>query len=106
MALLKKLKASTILENIVASVILLTVFILAGNAINSVFKTSLDRRDLKFDNQVRKMEYLILNDKIRLPQLIKTNNHTASFRQENDLLIMEIHKYDKIIKTKCCLPIK
>ncbi|WP_397301605.1 hypothetical protein [Nonlabens ulvanivorans] len=98
-----KFKANSILENIVASVIILVLFIIASNSLNQVFKASIESRDLKFDNQVKEMEYLLINGKKEAPQLIEFNNKTAQFTEKQNDLTVEIKKNSLTKKTICCL---
>ncbi|WP_124981840.1 hypothetical protein [Nonlabens xiamenensis] len=103
MALLKKIKASTVLENLIASVILMVVFIIAGNALNQSFKSSIDNRDLSFDNEVKRTVYLIVNDQLDTPQYIEVNNHNASFYEKDGFLIVEGKKHNFFKDKICCL---
>lgn len=104
MVVLKKIKGSTILENLVASVILMTIFILAGNALNNALKTNIDNRSLNFDNDVKKTTYLILNDKLELPQQIENGSSSASFTTSNGQLQIKQSKNNlTTTQLECCI---
>lgn len=103
MDVLKRIKSSTILENLIASVILMTLFIIAGNSLNNTFKSSITSRDLYFDNEVKKTEYLIIHKKLELPRSIETSTGVATFKNEEGSIQVELQKRNSVaIKTICC----
>jgi hypothetical protein len=98
-----KLKGSTILENLIASVILMIIFVIAGNALNTSLKSRLNGRDIIFQNRAAKTEYLILNGKLELPQLIQEKNFETQFIQKG-LKVIKIQDSRKIkTDTICCI---
>ncbi len=104
MALLKKVRGATILENLIASVILMTLFVIAGNAINNAFKQNIDSRDLAFDNKVKKTEYLLRNNKISTPIFFEDGANYAEFTRNGKVIDAKIVWNDKILlKTICCI---
>ncbi|MGB5982079.1 MAG: hypothetical protein WBG46_08040 [Nonlabens sp.] len=101
---MKKVRGATILENLIASVILMILFVIAGNAINNIFKQSIDSRDLAFDNQVKKTVYLLKNNKETAPVYFENGSNYAEFTKENELVKVKIVKNNQItLKTICCI---
>lgn len=104
MALLKKVGGATILENLIASVILMILFVIAGNAINNIFKQSIESRDLAFDNKVKKTEYLLKNNKVTAPAYFEDGSNYAEFTKDNEVIKVKIFKNNQIsFKTICCI---
>ncbi|WP_417887096.1 hypothetical protein [Zunongwangia sp.] len=67
MALLKifqtKLNGSSLIENLVASVIIMLVFVIASFSINNVLRNQTNS-SAKLDNHVKELTYLVVYDKI------------------------------------------
>lgn len=104
MDVLRKVNASTILENLIASVILMVIFILAGNALNNSFKTSIDSRDLNLHNSVKKTEYLLLYNKLQLPQSVESNKSQILFSKDDKTLVIQTNTPNESSKrTVCCI---
>jgi ethanolamine utilization protein EutA (predicted chaperonin) len=104
MDVLTKIKASSILENLVASIIVLVVFSIAGASLNQIFESNVNQRELKFDNRVKELEYLSLNNGLALPHEYEENGKMATFSKDGYLLKVSISKKGRTIqKTTCCL---
>lgn len=74
MALLKgKISGSTLLETIVATVLILVIFAVSSLVINSVFKGALKGDTSEVRNRINLLEYQIINDRLELP-------HSEDFR--------------------------
>ena len=87
-----KLKGSTLVESLVASVIIVIVFTIASLTLNNVFRSSIKSNTDGIQNRLNKLEYLYHNDKIHYPyqetfnnwniQLLKSDKEHAYFRLE------------------------
>ncbi len=62
-----KPKASTLVESLVASVIIIVVFTIASLTLNNVFNATVKNNTDRLQNRMNTLEYLYLNDKIALP---------------------------------------
>ena len=68
MGLLKlKLKASTLVETLVGTVIIVVIFAIASMTLNSVFKNTMKNNTLQIDNHLYKLQYLHQNNKLIVP---------------------------------------
>ena len=67
MALLKKLRGSSLLETLTASVIIVVVFMIASFSFNNVFMNSVKANDDLLQNRLQELEYLSGHDKISFP---------------------------------------
>lgn len=68
MALLKgKVRASTLLETIVATVLILVIFAISSLVINSVFINGLKGNPSQVRDRMNFLEYELINGKIELP---------------------------------------
>lgn len=104
MDVLMKVKASSILENLVASIIVLVVFSIAGTSVNQIFESNVNQRDFKFDNRVKEIEYLIINNQLQTPYEFEEKGKTANFSTKGNLMNIKVQKRGKTIqKTTCCI---
>lgn len=62
-----KLKASTLIESLVASVIIIVVFTIASLTLSNVFNSTIKNNTDRVQNRMNTLEYLFLNAKIALP---------------------------------------
>lgn len=67
MAVLRKLKASTLMETMVATVLIIVIFMLSSLIMNSLFATQMQENHTALDSHFGKLEYLKGNGKISLP---------------------------------------
>ena len=103
MVVLKKLRGSSLLENLVATVIVMVIFVIAGNAINQLVRSSNSNNSTNLDNAIRKTEYQILNGSINVPHVLIHRLDTIYFsKRDRYLLIRGKRSSDKTIE-KCCL---
>ncbi|RLD85012.1 MAG: hypothetical protein DRJ07_03975 [Bacteroidetes bacterium] len=64
---LKKLRASTIIETLVASVIIIIIFTIASLTLNNISKGLVKKDTSIIDNRFTKLIYLHRNNKIEIP---------------------------------------
>lgn len=67
MVILKKLKASSLLETLIASVIIVVVFMIASFSFNNVFLNSIKSNDTLLKNRVHEITYFLKYDKVSFP---------------------------------------
>ena len=68
----KKVHASTLVEVLVASVLIIVIFSMASLTLNTLFKSSVNANTLVIENELNKLYYLYQHEKI-------DNNYTADF---------------------------
>lgn len=67
MVVLKKINASTLMETLVATVLIVVVFMLASVILNNLFSNTIKGNTADIDNYLSELEYRYMNDKIELP---------------------------------------
>ena len=84
MVILKKIKGATLIETLVASAIILIVFVFAMLSLNSIFFNSIKKDDSRLTNRLKELEYFSIHGKISLP-----------FYEESDLWDISIQESDR-----------
>ena len=67
MVVLKKIKASTLMETLVATVLLVVIFMLASMVLNNLFSSTIKGNTKDIEVYLTELEYLYRNDKMVLP---------------------------------------
>lgn len=67
MVVLKKIKASTLVETITASVIIIIVFSIASLTLSNVFVATINNDTNQLENHLYKLEYQYINNKLSVP---------------------------------------
>lgn len=67
MVVLKKIKATTLMETLVATVLLVVIFMLASLILNNLFSNTIKSNTDAIDNYLNELEYLYLNEEIGVP---------------------------------------
>jgi len=62
-----RLKASTLVETLVASVIIIVIFTIASLTLNNIFSSNIKGNLNNVENHLNKLEYLYHNNKIKYP---------------------------------------
>ncbi len=63
----QKLKASTLIESLVASVLVIVIFTIASLTLNNIFKATMNSNTDRVQNRMHTLEYLVINTKIAYP---------------------------------------
>lgn len=63
----KRIQASTLVETLVGTVIIVVIFAIAMMTLNNLFKNVMKNNTLKIDNHLFKLQYLHQNNKLNLP---------------------------------------
>ena len=67
MVVLKKIKGSTLMETLVASVLIVVVFMIASMILNNLFSNSIKNSTHAINTHFNELEYLYLNQELTLP---------------------------------------
>ncbi len=77
-----KLKASTLIEVLVASVLIIIVFTIASLTLNNVFKSTIKSNTHAIDTHINKLMYLYQHDKIGVKYQEDFKDWSISFSQK------------------------
>lgn len=67
MVILKKVRSATLVETMVASVIIVIVFLIASLSVNNIFRGTINSDDSALRNRVQELTYFVQYEKINLP---------------------------------------
>ncbi len=96
MDVLKKVRAATLLETLVASAIILVVFIVGSISINNIFLGTLKNDTYDFDNRLSELEYLSIHRKLTFPYYEDTIKWDISIENnDSHILISALDKESK-----------
>lgn len=90
MAVLKKIKGSTLMETLVATVLIVLVFMLASMILNNLFANTIKNNTQAVENHLSELEYLQQHDRILLPYTETFENWNITienYKQNNQLFI-------------------
>lgn len=97
MVVLKKIKASSIVEVLTASVLIVVVFMVASLILNNIFKnTVINNKDI-IQHRIKELHYLHLHDKIQLPYAEDTSGYAIFLNIKKDKLIISYGKENEDI---------
>ncbi len=74
MVILKKLKASTLMETLVATVLIVVIFMVASFAMNNLFGLAIKKNTKAVKTQLTQLEYLYRNNQLQLPYTASKND--------------------------------
>lgn len=101
MALLKKIKAATLVETLVATAIILVVFTIGSLSLNNIFQSIIKNNDGPFQARVNELIYLAENDKIAIPYYEETQQWEISIENvEAQVELKGLYKPKQTIKIK------
>ncbi len=80
------MKASTLVETITASVIIIIVFAIASLTLNNVFSSTINNDTNQIENHLYKLEYQYVNNKLSIPynEAIENWDISVAKMEEND----------------------
>ncbi len=67
MVILRKIKASTLMETMVATVLIVVIFMLSSLILNSLFSAQVKGNMQSIKSHLNRLEYHYVNQKIKLP---------------------------------------
>lgn len=80
----RKLKASTLIEVLVASVLIVIVFTIASLTLNNVFKSTIKSNTHSIDTHLNKLLYLYQHDKINIKHQEDFKDWGITFSQQTE----------------------
>ncbi|MEO1486505.1 MAG: hypothetical protein AAFU57_12205 [Bacteroidota bacterium] len=83
MVVLRKIKASTLMETLVASVLIVIIFMVSSLVLNSVFQSHMDDGTESVRQELLWLEYQYENQQLPLPYLEKQKDWTLTVSQTN-----------------------
>ena len=101
----RKLQASTLIEVLVASVLIIVVFSMASLTLNNVFKSTIKGNTHAVETQINKVLYLHQHDRIGLKYQENFNNWNITLSQQTEnntsfIIVEAINKGTKKIISK------
>ena len=67
MVILKKIRGSTLMETLVASVLVVIIFLMASMILNNIFSNTVKNDTRDIETYINELEYLYKNEKLQLP---------------------------------------
>ncbi|GGI57736.1 hypothetical protein [Winogradskyella haliclonae] len=99
MAILKKIKAATLMETLVATVLIVVVFVMASLILNNTFSNLIRSKKHQVHNYIYELEYQYLNNKMSLPYSTEYNKWDISIYSDanisGEIKIIAINKDTK-----------
>jgi hypothetical protein len=84
MVILKKVDASTLIETVTASILIVIVFTIASLTLNNVFATAIKNDTNQVENHIYMLEYQFINNKVLIPYSESYNNWEINIFKENE----------------------
>lgn len=102
MVVLKKIRSSTLLETLVASSIIVAVFVVGTLSVNNVYFGTLRNDTQELYNYMNELEYHAIHGNISLPYYENTEEWDISIEQKGETVVLEIlnRKNRKTIKKR------
>lgn len=96
MVILKKIKASTLMETLIATVLIMAIFVVSSLILNNLFASTVKHNKRAITAKLNEVEYLYINEQIKLPfqddyedwiitVTIQTNSKTVKIKAVNDV---------------------
>ncbi|WP_415061081.1 type II secretion system protein [Flavobacterium sp.] len=100
MVILKKIKSSSLIEVLVATVLIVVVFIIASLVLNNLFANVFKNNAHHIENRIHQLEYSITHNQITLPYLEEFGNWEieiieVSENKKKDIFIVAKNKETK-----------
>lgn len=102
MVILKKIQASTLMETLVATVLIVLIFMLASMILNNLFSSTVNGNTQAIENHLNELQYLQLHKQLKLPYRDTFQNWDVSvdiYYVEGDSIIDFEAKHLKTAKT-------
>jgi len=84
MVILKKIKGATLMETLVASVLIVIVFMVSSLVLNNLFSSSIRTNTRGIEAHLNELEYLYTSDKLILPHNSSYDDWTILIDTFND----------------------
>ena len=93
MALLKKIRASSLMETLVATVLIVIIFMISSMVLNNIITTNIKHNTEKIEERMNKLEYEFMHNAIQIPYQEDFDMWEISIskdsRQKSDVLLLE-----------------
>jgi len=91
MVILKKIKGSTLMETLIATVLIVIIFMLASMTLNNLFSNTINNSTQAIKTHLNELEYLEKNIQLQLPytETFQSWNVTIATYKENNKLFIE-----------------
>ncbi|MEM7087112.1 MAG: hypothetical protein AAF489_13075 [Bacteroidota bacterium] len=89
MALLKKIKGATLIETLIASALIVLVFLVASLSFNNIFGGVSKRNDHKYLNRVKELTYFANHKQLTLPFEEDTPQWTITITELSNVQLMK-----------------
>lgn len=101
MFIFKKIRSATLVETLIASAIIMIVFLIASLSLNNVFKGVVKNNDAQFQNRIKELTYFTKNNKVALPFYEETEQWDIVIETQEGVITMEaLHKPSNSKKEK------
>lgn len=104
MVVLKRIKGSTLMETLVATMLIMIIFMLASMILNNLFSSSVNNNTRAISAKLNELEYLYENEKLVVPYYDDYNNWTISVETIKSKGLVEVlfqaHNGKKTLETK------
>jgi len=102
MVVLKKIKAATLMETLIATVLIVVVFMIASLTLNNVFSNTTQRDKKVVDVRLKELHYFYLHQQIEIPYDENFMGWQINFTKEKDntIEIEAIHTDTKKVITR------
>lgn len=98
MVVLKKIKAATLMETLVATVLIMIVFGLASITLNQLFSNTIKNDTQAIYSHLNELEYLLQHNLVQIPYNDTFNkwNITLTYLYENNTAIVEFEAKNQV----------
>ncbi len=98
MVILKKIKSATLIETLIATVLIVIVFLMASMIINNIFFNTFHQKKELVENRLDELEYELINKSIELPYSEEIENWNIEIIKVNQSDLVEFKAKNKITK--------
>ena len=95
MVILRKVKSATLIETLIATVLIVIVFLLSAMIINSIFFNTFHQKIDVVVNRLDELEYNCINNSIRLPYQEEYENWTIQIDKKKNVKELKIIAINK-----------
>lgn len=98
MVVLKKIKSATLVETIIATVLIMVLFLMASMIINNLFFNTFHQKKELLLNRLDELEYNYINNSIKLPYKEEIDNWDIEITAVINTDFVEFKGYNKITR--------
>ena len=95
MVILRKVKSATLIETLIATVLIVIVFLLSAMIINSIFFNTFHQKKDVVVNRLDELEYNCINNSIELPYQEEYENWTIQIDKKKNVKELKIIAINK-----------